>query len=84
MNKHQKFEAIKTALIKHNFPTIARRYLKLIIMQALFISDPHTVNNWVNLLLSMKIISPNPTSERTDKGFLKPSNDTIYIINETN
>lgn len=62
---------------------ITRYELKKLISHALNITDGHTVNGWITLLLGKVIIRPNPTSELSaKKRKLKPTNDTRYFINE--
>lgn len=64
-----------------------KRYgLKLLIMRALNIVDPHTINSWVNRTLTCKypLIEQNPHTHKTKGGYIKPSNDTLYILNEKN
>jgi len=61
---------------------IKRVDLRREIQNVLSIIDAHTVNNWINWLLGIHAIRPNPHTEKTSKKELtKPSNDTIYIIN---
>jgi hypothetical protein len=62
---------------------LSRFRIKHIIQQTLNIIDAHSVNSWVNLLLSMKIIKPNPhTQLSSKKKLIKPSNDTLYVVDE--
>jgi hypothetical protein len=45
------------------------------------ITDTHTVNGWINLLITQGILEHNPTSDRSPNGHIVPTNDTRYIIN---
>lgn len=59
---------------------IKRGHLRELISGALNITDAHTINGWIIKLLGKNIIEANPHTQMTRKGYLKPSNDTKYII----
>jgi hypothetical protein len=60
---------------------VSRLRMRLLIIEKLQITDPHMVNNWVNLLLTT-VLTPNPhTQESAIKGLIKPTNDTYYFVN---
>jgi len=80
--KNAQQEAIEEKL-SYKYVYIKRVYLRQNIMDTLNITDAHTVNGWINLLLGKTIISPNPhTQLSAKKKKIKPSNDTRYILNE--
>lgn len=56
---------------------VDRRTLKGIIMNTLNITDAHTVNGWVEYLISEGILSRNPTSDQP-----VVCNKTRYFINK--
>ena len=49
------------------------------------IVDRHTVSSWINLLLNMGFINPNPTSEYIRISpyhrMFMPNNETLYFVN---
>jgi len=62
---------------------VKRFRLRQLIQVSLGIIDAHTVNNWVTFLLSKGIIRPNPhTQLSAKKKLIKPTNDTLYVVNE--
>lgn len=72
--------------IAHGIPVkqiyVKRVTLRRAIHGLLMITDHHTVNGWVNLLLTKGIISPNPHTELSAKQKkVKPTNDTRYFVN---
>lgn len=58
--------------------------LRKLVNKALKITDPHTVNGWIHTLVAEEILEPNPTSNRTPRGYIKPSNNTRFYINIPN
>jgi predicted transcriptional regulator len=57
--------------------------LKRLIERVLNIHDTYTVNSWINRLLALGIIEPNPHIQLSArKKVIKPSNDTRYILNK--
>jgi len=59
---------------------IKRLRLRLLIKSVLGITDPHTVNAWIEMLQTT-VLSPNPhTQLSANSGIIKPSNDTYYIL----
>lgn len=59
---------------------INRQNVKEVICGVLGITDTHTVNEWVNYLVAMGVLSHNPDSQQTRNGYTKPSNDTRYYL----
>lgn len=64
----------------HEQIIIKRQTLKEMICGVLHISDAHTVNGWIDYLISLGILEHNPTSQQTKNGHTKPSNDTKYFL----
>lgn len=64
----------------HEQIIIKRQTLKEMICGVLHITDSHTVNGWIDYLISLGILEHNPDSQRTRNGYIKPSNDTKYFL----
>jgi len=59
-----------------------RRNVRFAVIRALNITDTHTINKWIDKLLSFGFISPNPHTELSSRMHkIKPDNDTKYFIN---
>jgi hypothetical protein len=64
---------------------ILRVHVRRIIGGELGIVDRHTITGWLNQLISIGALSPNPTSEYVNKGLYKrpkfmPNANTKYFI----
>jgi hypothetical protein len=60
---------------------IDRHTLKVLIMGAINETNRHTLSAWIDYLLSLKVISANPTSNISPHGHIMPTDDTKYFIN---
>lgn len=60
---------------------ITRYHLREMVSGVLNITDAHTINGWINLLITRDALEHNPTSDRSPNGHIIPTNDTRYIIN---
>jgi len=95
MNNHQIEKEIKLSKLKDRlyyeglqvyqniqtpFPVTNRQIIQEFICGTLDITDTHTVNSWINYLVSKGIFEHNPDSQTSRHGYIKPSNDTRYYI----
>ena len=61
---------------------ITRLRLRLLVRVELGITDPHTIRSWIETLQTT-VLSPNSTTQLSAiKGIVKPTNETMYIVNE--
>ena len=60
--------------------SLNRKTLKEHVCGALEIHEQHTVNGWIDEIIGLGWFTHNPTSERTKAGYIRPSNDSRYII----
>lgn len=60
-------------------PFITRRNLRALIGTTLSLSDAHTINNWIPILIGKGFLQYNPHT----KGKINPSNNTRYYITVT-
>lgn len=77
---------------KHDYDSFREQYFKddkiIIRRQELSVffstnyNSPNSVCLWINRMIGLGILSLNPTSSITKKGFYKPTPDTHYFINE--
>lgn len=80
MKKVEKLASLAKAL--HNVANwgktdIKRFELRRIVMWTLEITDAHTINNWIEILLGKKLVALSDKSEYHKK----PSKNTVYTIN---
>jgi hypothetical protein len=73
-------EGIRHYMIDKENTVTNRQIIKEFISGTLNISDAHTVNGWLDYLVSLGIFEHNPDSQKTRSGHIKPSNDTRYYV----
>jgi len=62
---------------------VPRWQLKLLIIEAIGVSNRHSVSKWINELLVRHIIDPNPdTSYWNNTSIFMPHDSTYYFINK--
>ncbi|MGD0644392.1 MAG: hypothetical protein ABSA75_05755 [Candidatus Bathyarchaeia archaeon] len=61
---------------------IDRQTLKQLISSTLHITDRHCISQWIECLLSLKLIEPNPHTQLSAQKHVKmPTMNTLYFIN---
>jgi hypothetical protein len=71
----------KAYLLKEELPVTDRQNLREFLAGTLEITDPHTIQGWIDFLLSLGWFSHNPTSQlSSEKKLKRPTNDTRYFI----
>lgn len=61
---------------------IDRQTLKFLITESLGVTNRHTLSAWINCLIALKIIEPNPhTQFWNNNNTIMPHDSTLYYIN---
>lgn len=57
-----------------------RQVIREFVSGSLNITDPAPIRSWIDYLVNLGIFEHNPDSQKTKKGFIRPSNDTRYFV----